>query len=773
MADTPYCELPGERSEPERNPLDWEIGDAAFGFYSVSEKFPGGSAIVYGLMHRGVAEPQFSLDVESGTVRQTGVIIDSHMLYAIGEASRVAAKVPRRELINDPHIRRRFAEECLVWARVGRHPHIVRAYRVSYIGDVPVLLMEFLPFGSLQSVVKSAAEGSPPSLERTLTWALDFCQGMKAAALAGLLSHGDVSPSNLLLDLEQRLKICDFGLAWMKDVCGPSPLAGPRVYRAPEHGAGKACDLRSDIYSFGVVLYELLGGRRPVRPDRQALLPVERVAGDAALVEVLARCLDADPGRRYQRIEELEHDLTGIHERVVGRRYTVRSHRDTFSDAVGEARMLLAVDLPKDAMERLESADLVDSALPEIHKLKGLCLHALEDYRAAIEEFGKYKQELGHRVGGENGFPLWATTEGHYAEADYLRAFSLAKSGQLDESLEICGQALRVDPSFAPAWKLRSGCLALLARFRPTHPSRTKWLREAIESAEKALELAPAAAETIVNKGFAHSLLEDFEQAKAAAKRALDMDPKFAPAWFLWGESSRCLGCFDDAIRGFEQAAALAPTLPRRHEAILEKARLLLLAGNLADVQEICDDVERQGGHGPDLDYVRGILYVNLARPAEALQALQRAKTAYPEDPLLLANMANVLCMMGQHKAALTYANRALEVSPDSVPALNAKFAATLALWSPASPPNAREVLDVQRDLDRLVSLAPNSSVAHRNRAIFLRLTCNDTEALHAIEKAIRLDPDDPIPRDLKDEWEAETTLRRRPIELKLQKRQL
>ena len=158
-----------------------------------------------------------------------------------------------------------FRDEAAFWISLAPHPNIVRAHFVEMDGDRPLLFLDFIDGGPRTSLRERLGEG--PIAERlALQWAHEFILGMEFANARGEVAHLDLKPENLLITRDGTLKITDFGLARrVRIVDGrfPRANAGTWPYAAPELFMGKPAAARSDVYAFGVILYEMLSGRLP------------------------------------------------------------------------------------------------------------------------------------------------------------------------------------------------------------------------------------------------------------------------------------------------------------------------------------------------------------------------------------------------------------------------------------------------------------------------------------------------------------------------------
>src|SRR3954453_11628611 len=201
----------------------------------------------------------------------------------------VAVKRLADNLSHDPSFRDRFLREAQLAAPLI-HPNVVRVYDFGHDADgLPFIVMEYVEGGSLAEALAREGALSPA---RVLAVARDCCAGLAYAHAAGLV-HRDLKPQNLLLDLDGRVKIADFGIARSLDGTSltlTGSVLGTAGYLAPEQADGVQVSAAADIYGLGVTLHQLAPG--PMRgPDARSAWP-EPVAS------VVARCLDPDPGRR-------------------------------------------------------------------------------------------------------------------------------------------------------------------------------------------------------------------------------------------------------------------------------------------------------------------------------------------------------------------------------------------------------------------------------------------------------------------------------------------
>ena len=222
----------------------------------------------------------------------------------------VALKLLAPERVTDAKFAERFEREARALAAMS-HPNIVTIHDFGQAGGYYYLLMEFVDGVNLRQAMK-AGRFTP---EQALAVVPPVCEALQYAHEHGIV-HQDIKPENLLLDREGRVKIADFGVAKMLggDPSGvglaESQPAGTPQYMAPEQKATpQQTDSRADIYSLGVVLYEMLTGELP---DGRLQLPSKKVQIDVRLDDVVLRALEKEPDRRYQTASQVKADVQTI-----------------------------------------------------------------------------------------------------------------------------------------------------------------------------------------------------------------------------------------------------------------------------------------------------------------------------------------------------------------------------------------------------------------------------------------------------------------------------
>jgi eukaryotic-like serine/threonine-protein kinase len=224
----------------------------------------------------------------------------------------VAVKLLAERFAEDRSLRARFTREALAAARLSTHPHVVTIFDVGEWRGRPFIVMEYLSGGALS---ERSREG-PVSPRQALDWLGQTGEALDAAHAEGIV-HRDVKPANLLLNERDEVHVADFGVARILDettsgLTAAGTVLGTAGYLSPEQAQGQPATTASDLYSLGVVAYELLTGGRPFERDsataeaaahiHEPVPPAsERGVGLPRSVDaVFERALAKDPERRYR-----------------------------------------------------------------------------------------------------------------------------------------------------------------------------------------------------------------------------------------------------------------------------------------------------------------------------------------------------------------------------------------------------------------------------------------------------------------------------------------
>jgi predicted Ser/Thr protein kinase len=246
----------------------------------------------------------------------------------------VAIKVLADRYAEDDSVRDRFTREALAAARLSGDPNTVTIFDVGEWGGHPFIVMEYLPGGSLEEVLREQGAQEPG---QALEWLEQAARALDAAH-AHEIVHRDVKPANLMLDREGGVRVADFGIAsatGMDSLTKPGTVLGTAGYLSPEQASGEKATPASDRYALGVVAFELLSGTRPFENESPTAEAAAHVHAPVPSISALA--------------PDLPRELDGVFERALAKDPAARfpscaefvgSLRAALAEAAGATRVL-------------------------------------------------------------------------------------------------------------------------------------------------------------------------------------------------------------------------------------------------------------------------------------------------------------------------------------------------------------------------------------------------------------------------------------------------
>ncbi len=228
----------------------------------------------------------------------------------------VTVKVLRENYSRDPAFQERFRQEARAAANLS-HPNIVTVHDFGLDNGQLFIVMEYIPGMDLKALIKQRGRLSP---EEAVPLLIQACAGIGYAHRAGLV-HCDVKPQNMLVTPDMRLKVTDFGIARALSTIHPKEKSdviwGSPQYYSPEQASGAAPSPASDVYSLGIIMYEMLTGSLPFHADTAAELsrmhieaepePISKVLPDISpvLEQIQTKVLSKEPSQRYRTADQL------------------------------------------------------------------------------------------------------------------------------------------------------------------------------------------------------------------------------------------------------------------------------------------------------------------------------------------------------------------------------------------------------------------------------------------------------------------------------------
>ena len=234
---------------------------------------------------------------------------------------QVAIKFLPQHIAVNSEERERFKLEAQAAAALN-HPNISHIYAIEEVEDDTFIVMEYIDGNELKSIV-GAHRNVPLQIDEIIDQAIQIAEGLQAAHEKQIV-HRDIKSANIMLTEKGRIKIMDFGLAKVRGVAQVTKQGttlGTTTYMSPEQAQGNEVDHRTDIWSFGIVLYEMITGKLPFKGDyEQAVIyaiindqqeSISKLRPDTSpeIEHIVNKSLEKDPSKRYQSMEELINDL--------------------------------------------------------------------------------------------------------------------------------------------------------------------------------------------------------------------------------------------------------------------------------------------------------------------------------------------------------------------------------------------------------------------------------------------------------------------------------
>ncbi|MCX7835590.1 MAG: serine/threonine-protein kinase, partial [bacterium] len=233
----------------------------------------------------------------------------------------VALKVLQSNLTSNVQVLERFRQEAQVLEKL-RHPNIVQLYRTAQVGDQLALVMEYIEGRTLDTMI--GQEVGPIPYERALPIFYQILDAVHYAHQQGVI-HRDLKPSNIMVTPKDEVKMMDFGIAKLSGShvhTKTGTKLGTLFYMSPEQVLGKAVDVRSDIYSLGMTLYEMLSGKMPLNDGSSEFLVMEKIVKASlpdprvyyphipdGIVNLLYRAIAKEPQERFASCNEFQMAL--------------------------------------------------------------------------------------------------------------------------------------------------------------------------------------------------------------------------------------------------------------------------------------------------------------------------------------------------------------------------------------------------------------------------------------------------------------------------------
>jgi serine/threonine-protein kinase len=601
----------------------------------------------------------------------------------------VAVKTISAHLDAQPELRSRFLLEARAAAQLS-HKNIITIYDYDEHKGRAYLVLEFLDGKDLKAEIFNR---KPMSLEQKLRIMIEVCEGLAHAHKSGVI-HRDVKPGNIFITRSGEVKIVDFGLARIvsSELTKSHHSMGTPAYMSPEQVKSQRVDHRSDIFSVGVVFYELLTYRKPFYGESDVAITYQILQSDPEAIEnldpripkelvaIVLKALAKQPEQRFQQMEELLRELEQFRNSLEERKRVlhqeaadavarlerlIRDNRDLLPEAAAKLEEMKA-DAPTLLRLLAPAAENNDSARPpnrldylELQEMSERARHEYSRLNSLVERRKKVVTALGTAppMRTEDNKPVESSAGEDLGETAF---FLKELSARLDEQTLEQQQAGIVDELFRKATSKfavddLTGCLTALAELlslQPDHMEATALLERAqLKIKERAeLESKRRRADEALSAARRYTRAGNFEQARKELERALAVYPETPRAFEVKSEIDRA-----------EEEHRARLERERQVNSLFERAGALHKAGNDADAVILLGQLlDLQPGHLGAQELQSEIEEESKARRrADELYHQAESQFASDEPAACLLALAQVLKLRPGHPAATELLDRA------------------------------------------------------------------------------------------------------------------
>jgi TolB-like protein/Tfp pilus assembly protein PilF/tRNA A-37 threonylcarbamoyl transferase component Bud32 len=547
----------------------------------------------------------------------------------------VALKLLAPALIRDEEAKERFVREARAASALD-HPNICTVHEIDETEDGQMFIsMSYYEGGTLKDMIRE----KPLTSLRAIEIAVQVARGLAEAHEKGVI-HRDIKPANIMMTAKGQVKIMDFGLAKLSGEEGITEIGIPMgtvAYMSPEQAEGRDIDCRTDIWSLGVVLYEMVSGRPPFKGENaHAILysilnvdpvPVTRIRPgiENPLERIINKALTKDPDSRYQSVGDLLADL-----REIGYGLETRDlkTRPSSAEAKASIAVLPFVDMSPEKDQEYFCDGMAEELIGALTKIEeggeqgineiGERLRVRAVLEGSVRKAGDRLRITAQLVNVHDGYQLWsekydrdiadvfaiqdeislaiveklrinllggekaALVKRHTDDLEaynlYLRGryfWNKRTAGGVEKAIASFKQAIDKDPGYALAYAGLADAYITLPDYAHMPPAEA--LITAKKAALRALEIDEMLAEAHASLGFAvHELEWDWVAAERHLERALEINPRYATAHHWYALFLMRMGRFGEAIKEMEKAVELDPlslVLNRNLGAVLYYAR--------------------------------------------------------------------------------------------------------------------------------------------------------------------------------------------------------
>ena len=626
----------------------------------------------------------------------------------------VALKLIRPELASNPEVLRRFKQE-LILAREVTHRNVIRIFDLGQAKGFKFITMEFVEGRDLRAVLREKTKLSPDEAVKVIA---QVCRALESAHAAGVV-HRDLKPQNIMLDGKGRVFVMDFGIAHSLETPGMTQtgaLMGTPEYMSPEQARGFKIDERTDLFSLGIIFYELLTGFSPYKADTAIATLLKRTqerpqppagldsAIPKAVSDVVMKCLEIDRDHRYSAAREILEDLG--HERPT----SIRTIAPTLAPAVaapkfpeaslfqrfrfwmaGIGAVVLLAALGFIFRDNFLSGSVSNQGVPIDQTSLAILPFRNASGDASLDWLGQSLADmLSTDVGQSARLRTISPDNLHQVLSDLQVTANAAidppmlrRIGEFSSANTVVwgqyarfGDQIRIDATLQDLKRDRRVNLKIEGASEKDIPGAVDRLAESIR---QNLAISPDMVKELKASSFQPSTksvpaIREYTQGIAMQRDAKNQeaeklfeastkdDPNFALAFSKLAQTYSSLGYDNEAEQAAQRAVDLSQNLPDAERYLIAAVRAQI-ARNLPDAIQAYSKLDKASPGNTDVQSALEDLYEQGGDLAKASEYNQKILAANPKDITAILTMGRLDINSGKPETSLDALNRALSLS--------------------------------------------------------------------------------------------------------------